>query len=165
MRVERYTASSIDEALSKVQKNLGPDAIVLKTRKIPARGIMGTFGREEIEVTAATPEEETNFRALLTGRQGSETQDPGPTGRQGSEIPDPGANRRSVDRVPAADRTDAGALQGEIRELRAAIEGIQGTVETIGARVRYGHLSELPDAPRELMGCLLENGVHRARAC
>ena len=147
MRVERYRAPSIDEALSKVQKSLGPDAIVLKTRKIPTDGIMGAFGREEIEVTAATPDHDTNFHALLEDR------------RQ-SEVPDPNGNGRP----PVRDRADTGALQNEIRELRAAIEGIQGTVETIGDRVRYGDPSGLPPAPRELQTCLLRDGVSPKRA-
>jgi len=141
MRVERYRAPSIDEALSKVQKSLGPDAIVLKTRKIPTGGIMGAFGREEIEVTAATPDRDTNFHALLEDRRQSEILDPNGNGR-------------------GADRTDTGSLQREIRELRAAIEGIQGTVEAM----RYGDLSGLPRASRELRACLLRNGVSQERA-
>ncbi|MDP7038821.1 MAG: hypothetical protein QGI45_06675, partial [Myxococcota bacterium] len=50
MRVEKYEAANMTEALSKVKHALGPDAMIVATRQIKPNGI---FGRTRIEVTAA----------------------------------------------------------------------------------------------------------------
>jgi flagellar biosynthesis protein FlhF len=43
------------EALEQVKRDLGPDAVILGTRTLPARGLGGLAGRERVEITAAPP--------------------------------------------------------------------------------------------------------------
>ena len=50
MRVEKFEAANMIEALAKVKNTLGPDAMIVATREIKPAGI---FGRTRIEVTAA----------------------------------------------------------------------------------------------------------------
>ncbi len=56
MRIKKYIARSMREALLQIKEELGEEAIILKTRKLPKK-VFGIAGQEEIEVTAAVDEE------------------------------------------------------------------------------------------------------------
>jgi flagellar biosynthesis protein FlhF len=54
MQIKRYRAADMHEALSKVKKDLGADAIILSTRQVRGGvGTFGLFGKPMLEVTAA----------------------------------------------------------------------------------------------------------------
>jgi flagellar biosynthesis protein FlhF len=52
MKIKKYRASSLREALLLVKQDMGPNAVVLKTRRLP-RGLLGVLSSPEFEVTAA----------------------------------------------------------------------------------------------------------------
>jgi flagellar biosynthesis protein FlhF len=56
MNLQRFTAPDMKEALVKVRKTLGEDAIILKTRKIRKGGMLSFLAGELVEVTAASPD-------------------------------------------------------------------------------------------------------------
>ncbi|KMQ50605.1 Flagellar biosynthesis protein FlhF [Chitinispirillum alkaliphilum] len=56
MRIKKYTAKSMREALLQIKEELGEEAIILKTRKLPKK-VFGIAGQDEIEVTAAVDDE------------------------------------------------------------------------------------------------------------
>ncbi len=56
MRIKKYIANSMREALLQIKDELGEDAIILKTRKLPKK-VFGIAGQEEVEVTAAVDED------------------------------------------------------------------------------------------------------------
>lgn len=51
MKVKKFTASTIKEALAQIRKELGDDALIISTREMA-----GTLGRKFVEVTAAAEE-------------------------------------------------------------------------------------------------------------
>lgn len=51
MYVRKFEADSIDEALKEIKRELGPDAVILKT--ITNNGLKGAFKKKKIEITAA----------------------------------------------------------------------------------------------------------------
>ncbi|MGI6648214.1 MAG: flagellar biosynthesis protein FlhF [Bacillota bacterium] len=53
MQVKRFVASTLQEAILKVKKEMGKDAVILHTRKFKEGGIFGFFSKEMVEVTAA----------------------------------------------------------------------------------------------------------------
>lgn len=55
MYVKKFEGDSLDETLKLVKRELGPDAIILKT--ITNKGIKGAFKKSRIEITAAISEE------------------------------------------------------------------------------------------------------------
>lgn len=55
MYVRKFEADSLDEALKTIKRDLGPDAIILKT--VTNKGLKGAFKKKRIEVTAAIGEE------------------------------------------------------------------------------------------------------------
>ncbi len=54
MYVQKFEADSLDEALKTIKRELGPDAIILKT--VTNKGLKGAFKKKRIEVTAAISE-------------------------------------------------------------------------------------------------------------
>lgn len=53
MRVKRYLAKDVQEAMIKIKSELGRDAIILHTRKIKEPGLKGLFKKPLVEVVAA----------------------------------------------------------------------------------------------------------------
>lgn len=53
MHLKRYRGSTVREALAAARADLGPTALVLSTRLVPAHGMSGWFGQRVVEVTAA----------------------------------------------------------------------------------------------------------------
>ncbi len=55
MKIKKFIAGNMREALVQIKKELGEDAVILKTKRIP-RGMFDFLGKEQIEVTAALDE-------------------------------------------------------------------------------------------------------------
>lgn len=53
MKVKRYVGETAQEAMQKVKSDLGRDAIILTTRKIRKKGLVGLFTKPLIEVVAS----------------------------------------------------------------------------------------------------------------
>ncbi|MFN3430025.1 MAG: hypothetical protein ACK46X_08730, partial [Candidatus Sericytochromatia bacterium] len=53
MKIRQYTAATMQEAILKIKVDLGPDAVILHTRKFKRGGFMGMFAQEMVEVLAA----------------------------------------------------------------------------------------------------------------
>ena len=54
MHVRKFTADTLDEAVKQIKKELGPDAIILKTNS--NKGGFPPFNRKKVEITAAISE-------------------------------------------------------------------------------------------------------------
>ena len=54
MYVRKFESDTIEEAFKDIKRELGPDAIILKT--LTNRGLKGAFRRKKVEVTAAISE-------------------------------------------------------------------------------------------------------------
>lgn len=59
MRIKKYIAKSMREALLQIKDDLGEDAIILKSRKLP-KGVFALGSNQEIEVTAALDDSNTS---------------------------------------------------------------------------------------------------------
>lgn len=61
MFVRKFEADTIEEALKDIKRELGPDAVILKT--ITNKGIKGAFKKNKIEITAAISEKNYTKKA------------------------------------------------------------------------------------------------------
>jgi flagellar biosynthesis protein FlhF len=52
MQIKRFEAPSVQEALQRVKRELGPEAVILYTKKVRKGGFLGLWASEQIEVTA-----------------------------------------------------------------------------------------------------------------
>ncbi|WP_059104595.1 hypothetical protein [Shouchella shacheensis] len=57
MRIEKFQAQTMDEAVVKIRAALGPDAVILHTKEQMVGGWFGFFGRKQLEITAGANEE------------------------------------------------------------------------------------------------------------
>jgi len=53
VRVKRFVAENLQDAMIKVKMDMGKDAVILHTRKFKEGGFFGFFGKTKFEVTAA----------------------------------------------------------------------------------------------------------------
>ncbi len=65
MNVVKITADSPQEALEQVHKQLGPEAVVLDVRKLPASGVKKLWTKAQVEVTASGPEPKSDDHELI----------------------------------------------------------------------------------------------------
>jgi flagellar biosynthesis protein FlhF len=68
MRIKRYEAPTIQEALVKVKKDLGPEAVILATKTFQKGGVLGFFGTPMAEITAGV---DLNLLDDMAKRKGS----------------------------------------------------------------------------------------------
>lgn len=65
MRVKRFVATSIEDAMVKIKTEMGTNAIILHTRYFKEGGFLGFFKRSYVEVTAATEDSDSHIRAKI----------------------------------------------------------------------------------------------------
>ncbi|WP_047981255.1 flagellar biosynthesis protein FlhF [Ornithinibacillus contaminans] len=53
MKVKKYVAPTMPEAMSRIRKELGKDAVILSSKEIQEGGVLGFFKKRKIEVVAA----------------------------------------------------------------------------------------------------------------
>ncbi|MBC98791.1 MAG: hypothetical protein CME63_13675 [Halobacteriovoraceae bacterium] len=73
MYVRKFEAETLDEALKAIKRELGPDAIILKT--VTNKGIKGAFKKNRIEITAAISEKNYTKKARVDHSLDSENRD------------------------------------------------------------------------------------------
>lgn len=64
MKVKKYVGTNMQDTIFKVKADLGPDAIILNTRKFK-KGFFGLFGKTQVEVLAALEEEKPEDKKTL----------------------------------------------------------------------------------------------------
>jgi len=57
MLVKTFQAHDMSEALKMVKSELGPEAMIISSKKTKSKGVMGLFGRPVVEITAALDRE------------------------------------------------------------------------------------------------------------
>ena len=63
MFVRKFEGDTLDETLKAVKRELGPDAIILKT--VTNKGLKGAFKKKRIEITAAISEQNYTKKAKV----------------------------------------------------------------------------------------------------
>lgn len=133
MRVKRYVARSIQEAIALVKADLGKDAVILHTKKVRRDGLLGLFGQSKVEVIAAV--EHNTAKAQLAGETSASPE------------------RRPA---PAAVAHTAGAAaQAELAEMRRELQAIRKAL----AKDEAAPAADVPDGVERLRRHLLDQEV------
>lgn len=75
MKVKRYLARNLGEAMTQVKNDLGPDAIIVHTHPVKVGGFLGLFATKMVEVTAASDTDAKSAAgAALRATQGAAAQ-------------------------------------------------------------------------------------------
>lgn len=136
MKIKRYIGNSIQEAMGKVKKELGPDAVILHTRNIKQSGLFGFFKKNLIEVVAALEEknvEAENYSIVSN-----------------NPIENIKSNK-SIDRNNSLKTNDE--LESEIKKIRSMVETVVNTLNT--------EKNDLPKELSDFLDSLVFNGVNR----
>jgi len=129
MKIKKFTAPTMTEALAKVREELGNDAIILNTRSNRRGGVFDFIGRSEVEVTAAVDE-----KPSVKNENGSNS-----TGRFSGSIalsdagkyavrqsvgyePSNGKGLRDVNVKDLKDRINIERVMSDIKELRRSVK-------------------------------------------
>lgn len=112
MKVKRYEAPTLQEALMHVKHELGSDAVILQTRKFNRGGVFGFLGRNMVEVLAATDIETASSTQKKVGTSKSQ-----PAGAAG-------ARSRTAATPAKSAPGEAGALRDEMREVKSALHAL-----------------------------------------
>ncbi len=118
MRIKRYEAPTIQEALMKVKKDLGPEAVILYTKTFRKGGVLGLFGKPVAEITAGV---ELNLMDDMARRKGSSSNIPPILERSEVTLPQNilSPAGRTVGTLDPA-RTKVKALQRELNEMKTS---------------------------------------------
>jgi flagellar biosynthesis protein FlhF len=119
MKVKRYTATTMQEAISRIRQDLGTNAVILHSRKV-GRGVMNLLGKPVIEVTAAVDEQAAGHResasAPLDGG-GNGAHDAGAGGRLAVSVGSPPREPEPTATTPRAVERPTGVVENIRRRL------------------------------------------------
>jgi flagellar biosynthesis protein FlhF len=166
MRIKKFVGHTLKEATEVMKRELGPDAIVVSSRKITRGGPLNIFGKDAFEITAAIddvkPAQQNSYRAR-TGATGFQQQ----LGRSVQDLDeqDTLTNLRQIasqyERGGRDDRRPQRHIQepGELVELRSDMEDVKGTLKAIVDHLKYSRVPALPDGLQKAFGQLMEREV------
>ncbi len=66
MRVKRFTGENVTDIMSKIKRELGPEAVILQTRQIKEGGFLGFFAKTKVEIITAI-EEKPQVKPQVSG--------------------------------------------------------------------------------------------------
>ncbi|MDD2421431.1 MAG: flagellar biosynthesis protein FlhF [Heliobacteriaceae bacterium] len=145
MRVKRFVAPTVNEAMYKLKAEMGKDAIILNTRKIKEGGIFGFFAKEMVEITGAV--EAIPLTKLVGGPVINKTD-----GNRGLIRPEPISNKGLI--TPNQGIT---GIKTELRQLRTMMSEVLG-------RLDQDHWRSTSQNWRQLEERLVGNEVERSIA-
>ncbi|MCX7727117.1 MAG: flagellar biosynthesis protein FlhF, partial [Chitinispirillaceae bacterium] len=139
MRIKKFTAETMREALLKIKEELGEDAIILNTRRL-SKKIFPIGGKEEIEVTAAVDETSKPLPAMppinlkstgVYSRPKSTVGEREKLEKEGEKIASPSVKGSQLDEK--WNRLEVIELKENLKELRELIKGILQSGNTASA--------------------------------
>jgi flagellar biosynthesis protein FlhF len=173
MRIKKFTGPSLKEATEQMRKDLGPDAIILNTRKIPRGGGLGFLGRELFELTAAIDEVPQGQTTTYSRRQSGT-----PFDRYlNAAAPRPAENNAIDGLTRMAEQFEARTHQAErqsvpqqamdvagILDLRNEMQDMKGALQNIMEHLRYANMPEYPAHLQNAYATLIKNDVEEQLA-
>lgn len=115
MKVKKYMASSMTEAMKHIRAELGNDAVILSSKPVYSSGFLGLFRKRNIEVVAAVDPLEQQNPPVQKQKQKRK-----PLEKTVTETKKPGAQALTKQAIPQ----QTGEILKEIAQLRKLVQGI-----------------------------------------
>ncbi|MBN2008089.1 flagellar biosynthesis protein FlhF [candidate division KSB1 bacterium] len=148
MKIKKFVAPTIKQALAQVKQEMGDDAVILNSRKIEKNGIRDVFSKDMYEVTAALDEFD---RPKVVPQPRTVIQD--------TYIPEPKQSTpppsRSKDDWKSMERLTQ--LSDEMNEIKEALAQMAG-------QGKQTPVNRMPHSMSRLYLSLIEAGVHEETA-
>lgn len=178
MRVKKFLARTLADAVAQVRAELGPEAIILQTQPVKVGGIFGFFSQKMIEVTAAAdpafrprppappPAPEAGSSGAAGAAAGA-AEAAGATGATAAAAAmrqaAPTAGTATVATTPGAGAAQGpvspAAPEGELAELRAQVDRMGGILTRVLERLETPVNEQLTPELQPIFGVLVRNGV------
>lgn len=181
MRIKKFFGPDMKHVTEQMKQELGPEAIILNSRRLKKQGVLGALGKEMIEVTAAIDEQvdlQSNSYTINAAHRGSSKRGetfesvlkntgiqlpsapPYPKGAETVEGLRKVADhfeKRNTDqqRPPSRDLKEF----AEIYQLKSEVEDIKLSLNDIAHELRYKPTIALPDHLRQAFATLVDNDV------
>ncbi len=170
MKVKKYTAASMREALEKMKRDLGSGAVILGSRKISRGGLLDFLGKEMFEVTATTEDNvlatsgASRAATSAAGSAGSRvsytvgdsgavaTTPPESFGKILSRHAPPPPVRESRPVVSVKARSGS----SNVRELKQELKDLRSVVGEMAEQMRYQRMPALPPVLRDVYKKLVD---------
>lgn len=136
MRVKRYVADTAQEAIARVKKDLGKDALILHSRPFKEGGFMGMFSKKRYEVLAAADSSD-GIRILPTPRDKEQK------------------NKSDDKKVEIVTPPDKDLVLPELERVRKELSEIKSAIEEVSAQVRTNPQESLPE--KEIHTTMIES--------
>src|SRR5579859_2001314 len=81
MRVKKFQAATLPEALRAVKRELGPDAVIIHSHRVPQSGLKALLGKDQFEVVAAVDGVAKAPATAGRGREEASPPQPAPASR------------------------------------------------------------------------------------
>jgi flagellar biosynthesis protein FlhF len=181
MRIKKFFGPDMKNVTEQMKQDLGPDAIILNTRRLKKPGVLGALGKDTIEVTAAIDEQldlGSNSYTVNAAHRGNRKQGESFESllkNTGIQAPSVSAYTKGAETVEGlrqvadhfekrnADhqRPVARDLKefAEIYQLKSEVEDIKVSLSDIANELRYKHTIALPDHLRRAYATLVDNDV------
>ncbi|MCP4724339.1 MAG: flagellar biosynthesis protein FlhF [bacterium] len=142
MMIKKFTAPTMKEAVNRMKKELGPDAVILKTNKVSQGGLLDFVGKEGVEIMAAV---DKGSKPLNTSAPAAKPEYRAPA--------PPAANfSRPAAERPERDNMQTMMLQTELNEMRSSMA-------KLSSFLKYSSVPSLPGNLQMVMKQLIDNEV------
>lgn len=135
MKVKRYLAKDVQEAMIKVKSELGREAIILHTRKIKKPGLTGLFKKPLVEVVAAVDS------------------------RKNDEDKAPYNNFKPIEKPKVIKRNEPLHSNSKNRNIDIEIDSIKSMLSTVLDKMQDEGNSEKPNVLSKYEKSFMEKGV------
>lgn len=114
MKVKKYIASSMTEAMKYIREELGYDAVILSSKPIYTGGFLGLFRKRNIEVIAAIDPKPDSSQMIMKQKE--------------RKVP-PTPSIEPIEPIKNEHSEPSNHLLKEIADLKGMIEGLSSTVQ------------------------------------
>jgi flagellar biosynthesis protein FlhF len=152
MIVKRYVVHEMPEAIAKIRKELGKNAIIISTKKIKSRGFLGLFGKTAFEVIAAAEDEENQKNDHLKGSQARRD--------SAQEEVNRTMKHEAFTTRDGTERIEEGTVEPENERLLQEVQQLRSMFQSF----LLAEPSGVPAVARRMQKTLLANGVDESFA-
>jgi len=142
MKLRTYRSRSIADALVKVKRDLGPDAVILHTRTVQQGGLLGFGARRMVEITAT---KQANALHCAT--------------RKGTIRSDSGARGSHREDAAVGQSVLAPASNTAVEQLHREMGAVRSLVQELLSESRRAHLPSVPQDLHPTYSHLIEQEV------
>lgn len=142
MNVRQYEGETLRACLEQVRADLGPEAVIIETRKLKKGGVLGVGSRDTVRIIAAagTPGPTPQPVAAPPAATTAVVRRPAPARRQA--VPQMTAANQDIS-APATQQPTLGSLPPEIARLAVEIQELRRSLQQM--RVRPEHDKDASD--------------------